>query len=102
MAFLYCLFHACIAPIAGHDGFAAPGGGSDYHYLHHSMFECNYGVPWPIDFDSLCGSWVAWEWVEKTKTADGRVSLSRAKKYGRLLRELGSSEAAVAAAMKVE
>ena len=36
MVFLYCLFHACVAPIAGHDGHAAPGGGSDYHYLHHA------------------------------------------------------------------
>lgn len=34
MVFLYSLFHACIAPIAGHDGFAAPGGGADAHYLH--------------------------------------------------------------------
>ena len=102
MVFLYSLFHACVAPIAGHDGFAAPGGGSDAHYLHHAYLECNYGVTFPIDFDSLWGSKVDMEWVEKTKSAEGRVSLSRAKRYGRLLRELGSSEAAVAAAMKVE
>ena len=59
-------------------------------------------MAFPIDFDSLWGSKVDMEWVEKTKSAEGRVSLSRAKRYGRLLRELGSSEAAVAAAMKVE
>ena len=45
MHFLYALFHACIAPIAGHDGYDAPGGASDYHYLHHAYLECNYGVP---------------------------------------------------------
>ena len=101
MVFLYSLFHACIAPIAGHDGHAAPGGGSDYHYLHHAYLEVNYGVPWPLDFDSLFGSWVDMAWVQKTKSADGRVSLTRAKRYGRLLAELGS-EAAADAAMKKE
>ena len=48
MVFLYCIFHACVAPIAGHDGYSAPGGGADYHYLHHAYFECNYGVPFPF------------------------------------------------------
>ncbi len=70
--------------------------------LNSAYLECNYGVAFPIDFDSLWGSKVDIEWVEKTKSAEGRVSLSRAKKYGRLLQELGSSEAAAAAAMKVE
>ena len=41
------------------------------------------------------------EWVDKTRGADGRVSLDRAKRFGRLARELGSNEAA-AAAMKKE
>ena len=45
MHFLYAIFHACVAPIAGHDGYAAPGGNSDYHYLHHAHLEVNYGVP---------------------------------------------------------
>ena len=27
-----------------------PGGGSHYHYLHHSKFNCNYGTPMmPMD-----------------------------------------------------
>jgi len=55
--FLYCKFHADIAPIGGHDGYAAPGGDSEYHYLHHAKYECNYGVPFPIDFDSIFGTW---------------------------------------------
>lgn len=41
MHFLYAVFHACIAPIAGHDGHAAPGGNSSHHYLHHAFFEIN-------------------------------------------------------------
>ena len=40
MHFLYAIFHACVAPIAGHDGYASPGGGADYHYLHHAYLEC--------------------------------------------------------------
>jgi sterol desaturase/sphingolipid hydroxylase (fatty acid hydroxylase superfamily) len=47
--FLYAKFHADIAPIDGHDD---PAGGSDFHYLHHAFFECNYGSPL-VDFDSL-------------------------------------------------
>ena len=100
MVFLYCIFHACVAPIAGHDGLAAPGGGADYHYLHHALFECNFGVPWPVPFDHIFGSWVANEWVELTRGKDGRASLDRAKRFGRLARELGSNEAALAAMKK--
>jgi hypothetical protein len=36
--FLYAKFHADIAPIGGHDGFADPGGNGDFHYLHHSKY----------------------------------------------------------------
>jgi hypothetical protein len=81
-------------------GYAAPGGGSAYHYLHHALMECNYGVPWPVDLDTLFGSWVDMEWCEKARTADGKISLRRAKRYGRLLRELGSEAAALAALAK--
>ena len=45
MHFLYAIFHACVAPIAGHDGYASPGGNSDYHALHHAHLEVTYGVP---------------------------------------------------------
>jgi sterol desaturase/sphingolipid hydroxylase (fatty acid hydroxylase superfamily) len=77
--FLYAKFHADIAPIGGHDGFGEPGGGADYHYLHHSKFECNYGVPFPIDFDKLFGTWVEYEDVKK---AGG--SLSDAREIARI------------------
>ena len=26
--------------VGGHDGFGDPGGNSEYHYIHHSKFEC--------------------------------------------------------------
>jgi len=56
--FLYCKFHADIAPIGGHDGYGKPAGDGDFHWLHHAKFECNYGVPFPIDFDKMFGTWV--------------------------------------------
>jgi len=55
--FLYCKFHADIAPIGGHDGFDDPAGNADSHFLHHAKYECNYGVPWPINFDVMFGTW---------------------------------------------
>jgi len=56
--FLYAKFHADIAPIGGHDGYEEPAGNGDFHWLHHAKFECNYGVPFPIDFDKMFGTWV--------------------------------------------
>jgi len=55
--FLYCKFHADIAPIGGHDGMDSPGGKGDFHWLHHAKFECNYGVPFPVNLDLLFGTW---------------------------------------------
>jgi len=90
MHFLYALFHACIAPIAGHDGYAAPGGNSDYHYLHHAYLEGNYGVPFPFDFDRFFGSWVEPAWCDKTRTKEGKISLRRAKLYGKHIEALAA------------
>jgi sterol desaturase/sphingolipid hydroxylase (fatty acid hydroxylase superfamily) len=65
--FLYAKFHADISPIAGHDGFAdPPGGGSDYHYLHHTKFEVNYGVPL-MNFDKLFGTWLDFKDLQEEK-----------------------------------
>jgi len=58
--FLYAKFHADVAPIGGHDGFADPGGDADYHYVHHAKFDGNYGVPL-IDFDRLFGTYIPFE-----------------------------------------
>lgn len=62
--FLYAKYHADIAPIGGHDGFEEPGGNGDFHYLHHAKFECNYGVPFPVDFDKMFGTWVEYKDVK--------------------------------------
>ena len=64
--FLYTKFHADIAPIGGHSGMDEPVAGSDYHYLHHAKFECNYGVPFPVNLDKIFGTWVEWETYKKT------------------------------------
>lgn len=68
--FLYTKFHADIAPVGGHDGKGPPSPGSDYHYLHHAKFECNYGTPFPINFDGLFGTWV--DLAEFQKAAAGK------------------------------
>jgi sterol desaturase/sphingolipid hydroxylase (fatty acid hydroxylase superfamily) len=66
MHFLYCKFHADIAPIAGHDGMDDPGGNGDFHWLHHAKFECNYGVPFPINLDKLFGTWADYRTFKET------------------------------------
>jgi len=60
MHFLFCKFHADIAPIGGHDGFADPGGDSDHHYMHHAKFDGNYGTPL-VDFDRLFGTYLPFD-----------------------------------------
>lgn len=64
--FLYAKFHADIAPIGGHDGHDAPGGNGDFHWLHHAKFECNYGVPWPVNLDKIFGTWVEYKDYKET------------------------------------
>ena len=74
MHFLYAKFHADIAPIGGHDGYADPAGGGDFHWLHHHRFECNYGVPL-IDFDRLFGTWVDYEeWAAKQAEKNSKTA----------------------------
>ena len=60
------------------------------------------GVPWPVDLDTLFGSTVEMAWCEKTRTPEGKISLRRAKAFGRLLRERGSEAAALAALAEAE
>lgn len=76
LAFLYALYHANVAPIGGHDGYAAPGGDGAFHWLHHHKYECNYGVPL-IDFDSLFGTYVDYQtWLDS-----GKGSVAQALAY---------------------
>eukprot|EP00930_Biecheleria_cincta_P016813 TRINITY_DN13553_c0_g1_i1.p1 TRINITY_DN13553_c0_g1~~TRINITY_DN13553_c0_g1_i1.p1 ORF type:complete len:323 (+),score=34.86 TRINITY_DN13553_c0_g1_i1:114-1082(+) len=48
-------FHKVIAPLAGHDGFAEPGGDGYFHFLHHKHYEVNYGSP-TVPLDKIFGS----------------------------------------------
>jgi sterol desaturase/sphingolipid hydroxylase (fatty acid hydroxylase superfamily) len=64
--FLYTIYHANISPVGGHDGFGYPGGNSTYHYLHHALFECNYGTPL-VDFDTLFGTKIDYNDYMKNK-----------------------------------
>jgi sterol desaturase/sphingolipid hydroxylase (fatty acid hydroxylase superfamily) len=49
-----------MAALIGHDGFGFPGGGSQPHWLHHTMVEFNYGENYaPLDW--LFGSFAATE-----------------------------------------
>jgi hypothetical protein len=57
-------------------------------------------VPWPVDLDGLFGSWVEPKWCELTRTKEGKISLSRAKRFGKLLRELGGDEARALEALR--
>jgi sterol desaturase/sphingolipid hydroxylase (fatty acid hydroxylase superfamily) len=68
LVFLHSKFHADISPVGGHDGHAEPGGGSDYHQLHHAKFECNYGVPYPVNFDKIFGTWQDTASTKRTAT----------------------------------
>jgi lathosterol oxidase len=94
MHFIFAIFHACIAPIGGHDGYDNPGGGGDFHYLHHHLYECNYGVPL-IDFDRLFGSWV--EFSSYKLCGD---SLTYAKAYDKALAKTGDKDKALAEVAK--
>jgi len=65
--FLYCLYHANISPIGGHDGLHYPGTGSTFHYIHHATYDCNYGVPELVDMDAVFGTLVNYEQYLKRK-----------------------------------
>lgn len=64
-----------IAPIGGHDGYDEPSANGDFHWLHHAYFECNYGVPFPIDFDKMFGTWVDYK---EYKAAGGSIKSAKA------------------------
>eukprot|EP00051_Salpingoeca_urceolata_P006743 m.89190 g.89190 ORF g.89190 m.89190 type:complete len:319 (-) comp14967_c0_seq1:31-987(-) len=45
---LFINLRAMIGPAPGHHGFAEYGG-SQFHYLHHAKFSCNYGTRGSLD-----------------------------------------------------
>lgn len=80
LVFLYCKFHADIAPIGGHDGHEDPMGNGDYHWLHHAKFECNYGTTFPINMDRIFGTWCDYKEYKET----GKVTTGSAKANAQL------------------
>jgi len=55
---MIAIHDATLAAMWGHDGFGEPGSASYSHYLHHKLFDCNYGDNYfPLDwyFGSFCG-----------------------------------------------
>jgi sterol desaturase/sphingolipid hydroxylase (fatty acid hydroxylase superfamily) len=52
--FLYIKFHLDITPIGAYDGYDDPAVAASFHYMHHALFECNYGSPL-IYFDRVLG-----------------------------------------------
>ena len=43
LAFTWCMIHLVISPAASHSGWEDHFSSSQFHYLHHRFFECNYG-----------------------------------------------------------
>ena len=74
---LFPCLYARISPIAGHDGFDKPAGGSYVHYLHHSRFTVNYGTP-VVPLDRVLGSYY---------DEHGRVSLLAEGRYREIAAE---------------
>lgn len=44
LSFYYAKLHAELSPVMGHHGFEGLGG-SEFHFDHHRLFNCNYGSP---------------------------------------------------------
>jgi sterol desaturase/sphingolipid hydroxylase (fatty acid hydroxylase superfamily) len=74
---LFPCVYSRISPIAGHDGYDKPAGGSYVHYLHHSRFTVNYGTP-VVPLDRVFGSYF---------DENGRVSLLEEGRYGDAIKE---------------
>lgn len=74
---LFPCVYARISPIAGHDGFDRPAGGSYVHYLHHAKFTVNFGTP-VVPLDRVFGSHF---------DKNGRVDLLGTGQYAQILKE---------------
>eukprot|EP01084_Bolivina_argentea_P057747 105496_1 len=68
---LYNKWHCNLSPLPSHDGFANPGGGDYFHFLHHAHFECNYGSA-SIPMDYWFGTLEDGEKYKKKKQYDSK------------------------------
>ena len=87
LVFTWNFVHLTIAPACGHSGFEDHFQSDQYHWVHHSKFECNYGSPMSAPLDQALGTFrekiskskaYAGEWSEKHD--DNREALAAAKK----------------------
>jgi sterol desaturase/sphingolipid hydroxylase (fatty acid hydroxylase superfamily) len=64
-----------------------------HHHHHHRChlppsFECNYGVPFPIDFDKMFGTWVDYkEFKDLGGKLPKKLRDSIARRSGRVVKE---------------
>lgn len=54
--YMWNFMHLSIAPGAGHSGWEDHFQADQYHYIHHSKFECNYGSPSSAWIDQFFGT----------------------------------------------
>ena len=74
---LYTKLDLTMAALVGHDAIGYPGGGSQCHWLHHHLFDCNYGENY-APFDYWFGSYASDE--ADFEKLMGRRRSARAKK----------------------
>lgn len=70
--FLFQTIYSRLSPIAGHDGFDKPAGGSIEHYLHHLKTNVNYGTP-VVPLDKYFGTYddgTEWRRQEAARDAE--------------------------------
>jgi sterol desaturase/sphingolipid hydroxylase (fatty acid hydroxylase superfamily) len=56
LVYSFMFFHLGLAPACGHSGFEDHWHSDQYHYIHHSKFECNYGSPASAWIDVFFGT----------------------------------------------
>ncbi|GMH72341.1 hypothetical protein TrRE_jg5937 [Triparma retinervis] len=98
LVFHWIGFHLTFAPAAGHSGFEDHFGSDQYHHIHHTTFESNYGSPNSAFIDQYFGTFRAMlgkskeykgEWKEDKKksaskvwSSQGRLGLWATKRQG--------------------
>mmetsp|Transcript_94937 Transcript_94937/g.307004 ORF Transcript_94937/g.307004 Transcript_94937/m.307004 type:complete len:417 (-) Transcript_94937:181-1431(-) len=56
LIYMWIFIHLGLAPGAGHSGYEDHWQADQYHYVHHSKFECNYGSPSSAWLDQFFGT----------------------------------------------
>merc|ERR1711865_917692 len=68
-AFFYMAnVRSLLGPAPGHHGFASVMG-SEFHYLHHAHFECNFGTSRVVPIDNVLGTYLVTAGAAKKHTS---------------------------------